>query len=275
MSVQEAAAAFPVPREDAPLVVFDFDHTLYDGDSGSHLFKWLIQRAWWRQLLAILAAPVAGPMVAFLPTRRAGISVFVWIGTIGLHRRRDLDALIDAYVAGHVEVIQSRLLPIALEVFRAHREAGDRVVVATGAPPELARAILAFVAHEGVPVVGTLVGPKFGALGALRHCHHAMKMTMLRDAGFVRGGAHGEEDQLAMRHALGRIGGEVQPPGRLVGLHQRGQPRLVNGDMARLQRGHLGGVHIHAHHVVAHVGQYRALHQADIAGAENCDFHGW
>jgi len=176
---------FPPPREDAPLVVFDFDHTLYDGDSGSHLFKWLIGRAWWRRVLAILAAPVAGPMVAFLPTRRAGISVFVWIGTVGLHRRRDLDDLIDGYVAGHVEAIQARLLPIALRVLHRHREAGDRVVVATGAPPELARAILAFVAHEDVPVVGTLVGPKFGAVGALRHCHHAMKMTMLREAGFT------------------------------------------------------------------------------------------
>ncbi|HSD18022.1 MAG TPA: haloacid dehalogenase-like hydrolase [Thermomonas sp.] len=179
-----ATSKFPGPRHDAPLVVFDFDHTLYDGDSGSHLFRRLIQRAWWRQALALLAAPVAGPMVAFLPTRRAGISVFVWIGTVGLHRRRDLDALIDDYVAGHVDTIKARLLPIALEVFRAHREAGDRVVVATGAPPELARAILAFVAHQDVPVVGTLVGPKFGAVGAIRHCHHAMKMTMLREAGF-------------------------------------------------------------------------------------------
>lgn len=177
-------ARFPAPSDGAPLVVFDFDHTLYDGDSGSHLFKWLITRAWWRRLLALLAAPVAGPMVALLPTRRAGISVFVWIGTIGLHRRRDLDALIDGYVAGHVEQIKARLLPVALEVFRAHREAGDRVVVATGAPPELARAILAFVAHEDVPVVGTLVGPRLGGVVAVRHCHHAMKMTMLRDAGF-------------------------------------------------------------------------------------------
>ena len=186
MSLPDVSLRFPAPREDAPLVVFDFDHTLYDGDSGSHLFKWLIQRAWWRQLLALLAAPVAGPMVAFLPSRRAGISVFVWIGTVGLHRRRDLDALIDDYVASHVDAIKSRLLPIALEVLRAHREAGDRVVVATGAPPELARAILAFVAHEDVPVVGTLVGPKFGAVAAIRHCHHAMKMTMLRDAGYTR-----------------------------------------------------------------------------------------
>jgi phosphatidylglycerophosphatase C len=187
-------ARFPEPRGDAPLVVFDFDHTLYDGDSGSHLFRWLIGRAWWRRVLALLAAPVAGPMIAFLPTRRAGISVFVWIGTVGLHRRRDpgsspgqaLDDLIDRYVETHASTIKARLLPVALDVLHHHRERGDCVVVATGAPPELARAILAFVAHEDVPVVGTLVGPKLGAIGALRHCHHAMKMTMLRDAGFVQ-----------------------------------------------------------------------------------------
>ena len=177
---------FPTPGADAPLVVFDFDHTLYDGDSGSHLFKWLLDRAWWRQLLAILVTPIAGPMVAWLRTRRAGISVYVWIGTVGLHRRRDLDALIDRYVRANTESIKAHLLPVALDVLRNHREAGDRVVVATGAPPELARAILAFVAHEDVPVVGTLVGPKLGALGALRHCHHAMKMTMLREAGYTQ-----------------------------------------------------------------------------------------
>ena len=176
----------PEPRADAPLVVFDFDHTLYDGDSGSHLFRWLIERNWWRRLLALLVAPVAGPMIAFLPTRRAGISVFVWIGSVGLHRARDFDALIDRYVDIHADAIKARLLPVALDVLHHHRERGDRVVVATGAPPELARAILGFVAHEDVPVVGTLVGPKFGAVGALRHCHHAMKMTMLREAGFTQ-----------------------------------------------------------------------------------------
>ncbi|MEO6227414.1 MAG: haloacid dehalogenase-like hydrolase [Thermomonas sp.] len=177
---------FPEPTTDAPLVVFDFDHTLYDGDSGSHLFKWLIERDWWRRLLALLIAPIAGPMVAWLPTRRRGISAFVWVGTIGLHRSRDLDSMIDEYVTSHAPSIRSRLLPIALAVLHRHRQAGDLVVVATGAPPELARAILAFVAHQDVPVVGTLVGPKFGALGAIRHCHSRMKMTMLRDAGYTQ-----------------------------------------------------------------------------------------
>lgn len=172
------------PRADAPLIVFDFDHTLYDGDSGSHLFKYLIRRSWWRVALAALIAPVCAPMIAFLPTRRKGISAFVWCGTVGVHRRRDLDALIDRYVEADTVAIQSRLLPIALKVLHAHREAGDQVVVATGAPPELARAILAFVAHEDVPVVGTQVAPRLFGIKAVRHCHNEMKMTMLREAGF-------------------------------------------------------------------------------------------
>ena len=188
MPTDAAAGAplFPAIAGDAPLVVFDFDHTLYDGDSGGHLFKWLVLRSWWRRLLALLLAPVFAPMIAFLPTRRIGISAFVWAGTIGLHRRRDLDALIDAYVVAHADAIRARLLPVGIDVLHGHRLRGDRVVVATGAPPELARAILAFVAHESVPVVGTEVGPRFGAVVATRHCHNRMKMTMLREAGYAQ-----------------------------------------------------------------------------------------
>ena len=166
-------------------VVFDFDHTLYDGDSGSHLFAWLIRRSWWRTALALLAAPVFGPMVAFLPTRRHGISGFVWIGTVGMSGPRTLDAAIDRYVATHEAQIRGRLLRVALDVLHRHREAGDRVVIATGAPPELARAILAFVAHEAVPVVGTEVGPRLGAIVAVRHCHAEEKMRMLRERGYA------------------------------------------------------------------------------------------
>lgn len=175
---------YPMPAADAPLVVFDFDHTLYDGDSGSHLFKWLIERDWWRQLLALLIAPVFGPMIAWMPTRRRGISAFVWVGTLGMRTVAEFDDATDRYVAAHTEAIKTRLLPIALDVLRRHRDAGDRVVIATGAPPELARAILSFVAHEDLPVIGTQVGPKYGSIVAVRHCHYRMKMRMLADAGY-------------------------------------------------------------------------------------------
>lgn len=175
---------YPTPRDDAPLVVFDFDHTLYDGDSGSHLFATLIKRNPLRLLAALLVTPLAGPLVAMLPTRRTGISVYVWIATFGMHRAREFNRVIDAYVLKHEASLRAKLLPEALEVFAAHRANGDRVVVATGAPPELARAILAFVAHVDVPVIGSEVGPRFGAVGATRHCHNEEKMRMLRERGY-------------------------------------------------------------------------------------------
>jgi len=176
---------FPAPAAAAPLVVFDFDHTLCDGDAGTGFYRWLIGRAWWRGLLALLVAPVAGPMLAFLPTRKRGISAFVWAGSVG--ERLPLDALIDRYVALHETRLRASALPIALAVFAEHRRKGDRVVVATGAPPRLARAILERVAGDAdLPVLGTELGPGCGGLVVARHCHHAMKLAMLRDAGFTQ-----------------------------------------------------------------------------------------
>ena len=166
------------------LVVFDFDHTLYDGDSGAHFVSWLIKRSAWRKLLALLAAPLLLPMVAWLPTRRRGISGFLWIGTVAA--RRDIDALIDAYVCANAASIRARLLVPALAVLHRHREAGDEVVIATGAPPELARAILDFVAHEDLPVIGSLGERFLGGYVTAQHCHAGNKMRMLR--------AHGHGD---------------------------------------------------------------------------------
>lgn len=169
------------------LVVFDFDHTLYDGDSGMHLIVWLLRRQCWRVLVALLVSPVFAPLFLRAGSRRVAISGYLWIASIGLKRRGDLDTLIDRYVGACADAVKARLLPQALEVLRAHLQAGDRVVVATGAPTELARAALAFVAHEDVPVVGTEVGRRYGAVIALRHCHARNKLKMLAEAGF--GGA--------------------------------------------------------------------------------------
>lgn len=184
MSKTASTQAYPTPRADAPVVVFDFDHTLYDGDSFGHVVGWLLKRNPLRMLAALAATPLLGPMVAFLPTRRRGISGYVWIGTFGLHGRRSFDSTLDLYVATHQDEIRERLLPIALNVLREHRVAGDCVVIATGAPPELARAILAFVTHQDVPVIGTAVGPRFGAMGARRHCHNEEKVRMLAERGY-------------------------------------------------------------------------------------------
>jgi phosphatidylglycerophosphatase C len=206
----------PAASAGRQLVVFDFDHTLYDGDSGAHLVSWLIKRSGWRKVLALVAAPVLLPMVAWLPTRRRGISGFLWIGTVAA--RRDIDALIDAYVVANAASIRARLLVPALAVLHRHREAGDRVVIATGAPPELARAILDFVAHEDLPVIGSLGERFLGGYVTAQHCHAENKMRMLRAHG------HGDIDiaysdscaDLPLLRAARRPGVVNPKPGRVA-----------------------------------------------------------
>ena len=172
----------PIPYR--PLVVFDFDHTLYDGDSGAHFVSWLIKRSAWRKLLALLAAPLLLPMVAWLPTRRRGVSGFLWIGTAGAER--DIERLIDSYVQANAASIRARLLPKALTVLHRHRGDGDSVLIATVAPQELARAILDFVAHEDLPVIGSLGERFLGGYITAEHCHAANKMRMIWDHGYER-----------------------------------------------------------------------------------------
>lgn len=172
------------PQPNAPLVVFDFDHTLYDGDSGGDLVQWLLRRGPLRALAALLVSPLLLPLLAFLPTRRIGISGYLWLGTFGLRDYRDLNALIRRYVAEREPQLRRALLPIALDVLARHMAAGDRVVVATGAPPALAQAILAFVAREGVPVVGSREAPHCGGLVTVDHCHNENKLNCLAREGY-------------------------------------------------------------------------------------------
>ena len=172
------------PPADAPLVVFDFDHTLYDGDSGGDLVQWLLRRNLLRSLAAILASPVLLPLLAFLPTRRRGVSGYLWLGTFGLRDYRDLNALIRRYVAEREIILRRALLPVALQVLGRHLDEGDRVVIATGAPPALAHAILAFVARDDVPVVGSHEAPRWGGLVTVDHCHNENKLRCLARHGY-------------------------------------------------------------------------------------------
>jgi len=165
-------------------VVFDFDHTLYNGDSGQHLITWLIGRNWWRILLALLIAPVFAPMIACLPTRRRGLSAFAWTGTLGItDPQLGLTPMLQRYFSEQAASLRTRLLPPALSVLQQHLDASERVIVATGAPPALAQGILALAGHSDLAVIGTEVGPCLGGMIITRHCHFEEKIRILRESG--------------------------------------------------------------------------------------------
>jgi hypothetical protein len=90
---------------------------------------------------------------------------------------------------------------------------------------------------------------------------------------FVRWRSHADELQRAMAHGVDHIRGELQPSSGNVALHQGIQPRLEDGNAPVVEQLDLLLIHVQAQHVVAHLCQAGACHQAHIARANNGDFH--
>ena len=103
-----------------------------------------------------------------------------------------------------------------------------------------------------------------------RHRQHVLE---IRRAVFVGRRAHRDELQLAMRHALGRRGGEPQAFGIGIGLDERIETGLMDGNFAPLEAFDLLGVDVDAQHVIAGIGKAGAGDQTDVTGSEYGDSH--
>jgi len=167
------------PGAQAGTVVFDLDGTLVRGDCGDALIRRLLGAHWLRRVGALLAMPVAMPMMAFLPTRRRGVSIFLWLGTVGLPPT-ELSRRIDAFLQDYP------FRPIGEAVAALERElaAGHRVVVATGALRVLCEHLVRRLGFAGrVAVVASEMSPFAGGQVASVQCNGRYKLDELARQG--------------------------------------------------------------------------------------------
>ena len=162
-------------------VVFDLDGTLVRGDCGDAVIRHLLSRHWLRRLAALLALPLGLPMMAFPPLRRRGVSIFLWLGTVGLDDAA-LSRRIDAFLLAY----PFRPITGAILALDAELAAGHRVVIATGAlnvPCRAPRRPDGFRRPRGRGRV------RHGALrrrpGARVQCNGRVKLEELGRAGFA------------------------------------------------------------------------------------------
>lgn len=168
-------------RDDTPaIVVFDLDGTLVRGDCGDALIRDLIGQHWLRRVGAALAAPIGFPMMAFGPTRRRGVSLFLWLGTVGLapdELARRLDGFLRAY--------RFTPMPFAVAGGELAFERGHRVAVATGALRTLAENLLLRLGVAGrVTLVASEMQPFAGGQAVTVQCNGAIKLAQLERSGF-------------------------------------------------------------------------------------------
>lgn len=176
MAIEAAPAA-----ESAALVVFDFDGTLVRGDCGHAFVRSLLWRQPWRMPFAFLVAPLGLPLLATANGRRLGVSMFLWIATLGTSR----DRLRQRAANFAKDYRLSRIEP-AWHALQTDLARGHRVVIATGALRWLAEDLLARLQLQGrVELVASELRPWLGGFVCRVQCNGRDKTRHLQQSGFA------------------------------------------------------------------------------------------
>jgi len=138
------------PAPERPVAVFDLDGTLLRGDGSARLVRRLILRDWYRAVAGLAFAPMLGTMLFFPIIRRYALTAVIWLATVGLPPDR-FQVLVDEFADGHAA--QANQIPVVLDRLRAHLDAGDRVVIATGCVEPLATAVCRVLGLQQVEVI--------------------------------------------------------------------------------------------------------------------------
>jgi phosphatidylglycerophosphatase C len=204
--------------------VFDLDGTLLAGDSTGHWLQETLRASPLRFAAGLAVLPAAGPLLLHPVSRPTGALPLFWLATLGLDER----ALRDSFAAFVTRVQRGqgalRWRERGLSTLERHLGLGHRVVVVTGAPVLLARALLdARGLGQRVTVLGTLLRRRARGWTVHRHCHGAEKCRFLADAGYGSAWGYAYSDSAEDTPILARAS----------------QPFLVNGRprvVAALQR---------------------------------------
>lgn len=166
----------PTPPSD--LVVYDFDGTLVEGDLGDAFVRHLLRG--WRRILALPLAPIGLILMAGAGTRRAGVSLFLRLASVG-RTPDEMDALARRFAKEHPLLRRER----ELRWLDADLAAGRTVVIATGAFAPLARVALHRLGiDDRVRLVASEIEPAWPGVRLRRHCNGPAKLKALAAEGF-------------------------------------------------------------------------------------------
>lgn len=163
--------------------MFDLDGTLVAGDSFAGFVRALVMRSALRRVVALVSLPAWLPALLLDFTRLTSERFLLWLAAAGMDDEAFAAAARD-FAAEHAGPIGGRTAGGALERVRAHRERGDRVIVATGCAAPLAQEICAVIGLEDVELVcSTVTRRRWGPPIAITPARGEGKLAALRGAG--------------------------------------------------------------------------------------------
>lgn len=156
------------------VVIFDFDGTLVSRDSFFDFALGYCARrpACWP--LVALLGPLA--LLILVRSERVAGALMLWAITLGTSTR--------AFVLAMREYARNTLPAYANEAIFSELErqvqGGNRVVVATGSMPIMARTLFRVRSHGPLPIVGSRARRRWGGLVVTVHCTRRIKVRELQ-----------------------------------------------------------------------------------------------
>jgi phosphatidylglycerophosphatase C len=187
------------------IAIFDFDKTLVSIDTGSAFIWAILRRSMRRTVAAALAMPIVGPLFLARRTRLTGVSIILWIATVG-DSGDDFDRLCAEFGSTfHTENPGGRTFGSVLGELREHVRAGHRAVVISGSFRPLVELIIKRLVDGRVEVIGSSVRAFGRGLIAHHHCVGETKVKMALHHGLPdRQWDVGYSDSAADIHVLRR-----------------------------------------------------------------------
>jgi phosphatidylglycerophosphatase C len=170
------------------VAVFDFDETLIDTDVAYQFLNAFIKRSKMRRIAFGLLMPILLPFLLNPKSRSVAMSVILWCATFPLHGKTGAD-LFRAFAPRFWRApISGRFYNEGLDALAAHRRLGHRVLIITGSPRQLVKAVLEKKLNPPVEVFGSQVVPFLGGLVYRQYCMRDGKIRLARENGVLNEG---------------------------------------------------------------------------------------
>ena len=161
------------------VVLFDFDKTIVNKDTGYCFIVYALHRNVFRSILAILVLPLAWIPYLSDRSRYLGNSLFLWLATVGINTNR-LTELKQEFIADFVTAPTFRLFKDAITTIEQHMNNGHQIIIVSGSSEWMVKDTLRALDLPQIDIIASTEKYMLGGLVSGFHCYAQNKVTAVQ-----------------------------------------------------------------------------------------------
>jgi phosphatidylglycerophosphatase C len=162
------------------LVLFDFDKTIINRDTGAAYMKFMLSRNPLRLLFCLLSLPISTPFLFHARTKHVGFSILLWLATLGISDRKIMH-LRKLFIRMYLNDSSTIIFNDAVQQLLLHSSNTDDVIVVSGASDWMVKAVFAQNHLPNVRFVCSEETRFFGGIISKFHCYASRKVERVRE----------------------------------------------------------------------------------------------